>query len=86
MAMSMGVIRSVDELGRIVIPKEVRKILEIDTGTQVEILADFHSKEILLRKFNREPDYKSMWEEAISRGAISPHMTELLEAKHSKER
>lgn len=85
MAMRMGVVRNVDELGRIVIPKEVRRTLEIDTGTPMEILADFDRGEVLLRKFYREPDYKSMWNEAVARGVVPPHMTELLELKYSGE-
>lgn len=33
----IGIIRKVDELGRIVIPKEIRNQLDIDIGTNVEI-------------------------------------------------
>lgn len=33
----IGIIRKVDELGRIVIPKEIRNQLGIDVGTNVEI-------------------------------------------------
>ena len=33
----IGIIRKVDELGRIVIPKEMRNQLDIDTGTNIEI-------------------------------------------------
>lgn len=33
----IGIIRKVDELGRIVIPKEIRNQLDIDTGTNIEI-------------------------------------------------
>lgn len=35
-----GVIRRVDELGRIVVPKEIRKNLRIRTGTPLEIFVD----------------------------------------------
>ena len=34
---SFGIIRKVDELGRIVIPKEIRKILDIKSGSSLEI-------------------------------------------------
>ncbi len=34
---SRGIIRKIDELGRIVIPKEMRKKLDIDTGSALEI-------------------------------------------------
>ena len=33
----IGIIRKVDELGRVVIPKEIRNQLDIDTGTNIEI-------------------------------------------------
>jgi len=35
-----GVVRRVDELGRIVVPKEIRKNLRIRTGTPLEIFID----------------------------------------------
>ncbi len=34
---SKGIIRRVDELGRIVVPKEMRTSLDIDVGTPLEI-------------------------------------------------
>lgn len=33
----IGIIRKVDELGRVVIPKEIRDQLDIDVGTNIEI-------------------------------------------------
>ena len=35
---STGIVRKVDELGRVVIPKEMRKSLNIENGDEVEIL------------------------------------------------
>lgn len=32
-----GIVRKIDEVGRIVIPKEVRRILDINVGTALEI-------------------------------------------------
>ena len=46
---STGVVRKIDELGRIVIPKEVRKKLEIDIKDSVEIYVEGNA--ILLKKF-----------------------------------
>jgi transcriptional pleiotropic regulator of transition state genes len=34
---STGIIRKIDELGRIVVPKEMRSKLQLDTGRDVEI-------------------------------------------------
>ncbi|MBQ7314893.1 MAG: AbrB/MazE/SpoVT family DNA-binding domain-containing protein [Clostridia bacterium] len=44
-----GIIRNVDELGRIVIPKELRRKLEIEHGDAVEIFVD--EDLIILRKY-----------------------------------
>lgn len=45
---STGMIRKVDELGRVVIPKEIRKTLGIEERDQIEIFVDGHS--IILKK------------------------------------
>lgn len=45
---STGIIRHIDELGRIVIPKELRKKLEINIKDPMEIYVDGHS--ITLKK------------------------------------
>lgn len=48
---STGMIRKVDELGRIVIPMEVRRIFNIDTRDPLEIYTD--GKNIILSKFEQ---------------------------------
>lgn len=48
---STGVIRRIDELGRIVIPKEIRKTLRIHDGDSLEIFID-NSENIILSKFS----------------------------------
>ena len=45
---STGIIRRIDELGRIVIPKELRKKLDINIKDPMEIYVDGHS--ITLKK------------------------------------
>ena len=35
-----GIVRSIDELGRIVIPKELRKKMNMTEGTEVEIFVE----------------------------------------------
>lgn len=46
---STGIVRKVDELGRIVIPMELRRTLEINEKDSVEIFID--GEEIILRKY-----------------------------------
>lgn len=47
---STGIIRRIDDLGRIVIPKEIRKNLKIKNGDNLEIYIDEES--ILLKKYS----------------------------------
>ena len=45
-----GVVRRIDELGRIVIPKEIRKTLRIREGESLEIFLD-NQENIVLKKY-----------------------------------
>lgn len=47
---STGVVRRIDELGRIVVPKEMRRILRIREGDSLEISTD--SDSIVLKKYS----------------------------------
>lgn len=49
--MSTGIVRRIDELGRIVIPKEIRKNLRIKNGDTLEIMVD--GDNITLRKYSQ---------------------------------
>lgn len=44
-----GIVRKVDELGRIVLPKSLRESYELQEGTPVEIFVD--GDKIILRKY-----------------------------------
>ena len=46
-----GIVRRIDELGRIVIPKEIRKSLRIKNGDNLEIVAN--GDDITLRKYSQ---------------------------------
>lgn len=46
-----GVVRRIDELGRIVIPKEIRRTLKIKEGTPLEIFCGDNG-ELLLKKYS----------------------------------
>ncbi len=47
---STGIVRKVDELGRIVIPIELRRNLDIDIRDSLEIFVD--NEQIILKKYN----------------------------------
>ena len=49
--MSTGIVRRIDELGRIVIPKEIRKNLRIKKGDNLEIVVD--GENITLKKYSQ---------------------------------
>lgn len=46
---SLGIVRKVDELGRIVLPKEIRTSFELDSGDGVEIFVE--KDKIILQKY-----------------------------------
>lgn len=46
---SKGIVRNIDELGRIVIPKEIRKVHGISNGDPVEIMSD--GERIMITKY-----------------------------------
>ena len=46
---STGIVRKVDELGRIVLPKEIRKTMDIKEKDAIEIFTD--SDQIILQKY-----------------------------------
>ena len=49
--MGCGMVRKVDELGRVVIPKEMRRVLNIKTGSSVEMFIG-ENNEVVLKKFS----------------------------------
>lgn len=62
---STGVVRKIDELGRIVIPKEIRRTLNINDGEEVEIFVDNDS--IILKKFYRLLTLKELAQKYIEK-------------------
>ena len=46
-----GIVRRIDELGRIVIPKEIRRTMRIREGDPLEIFTD-HEGEVILKKYS----------------------------------
>lgn len=55
---STGVIRKIDELGRIVLPKEIRRNLGIRDGENLEIFVE--NDHVLLKKYSKMQDYSEI--------------------------
>ena len=47
---SLGIVRKMDQLGRLVIPKETRKMFNLNEGEPVEIFTD--EDKIIIKKYN----------------------------------
>ena len=45
-----GIIRRIDDLGRVIIPKEIRRTLKIRAGDPLEIFLDKEEEVILIRR------------------------------------
>lgn len=58
-----GIIRRIDELGRIVIPKEIRKNMRIDNGESLEIFVD--DENIILKKYSPIENLNSVAEKYV---------------------
>lgn len=52
---STGIVRKIDELGRIVLPKELRKSLNINTGDDFQIT--LNEEKIILEKYSKLKNY-----------------------------
>jgi len=63
---AIGIVRKVDDLGRIVLPKELRRSLNINEDDPLEILAD--GKGIYLRKYNPGCTFCKGFEELVEFG------------------
>lgn len=57
-----GIIRRIDELGRIVIPKEIRKTMKVKVGMPLEIYTD-QDGGIILKKYLPFTDFSSLAKE-----------------------
>ncbi len=70
-----GIVRRIDELGRVVVPKEIRKTLQIKSGDCIEIYTD--KEKIVLKKYAPKQQFsketfnmlKSL-SEATSKGVV----------------
>ena len=62
--MGNGMVRKVDELGRVVIPKEMRRILNIKTGSSIEMFIN-DQNQVVLKKFSELENVNSFIETLV---------------------
>lgn len=48
-----GIVRRIDDLGRIVIPKEIRRALKINEGDALEFITNYNGKELVIRPYKK---------------------------------
>lgn len=77
-----GIVRRIDDLARIVIPKEIRRIMRITEGDPLEIKFDSENKIITLSPYN-QLDYRNMWEDLKRRSSVSKETVEEIEKRYS---
>lgn len=66
---AFGIIRRIDDIGRIAIPKEIRRNFGLKTGDALEIITNYNNEEIVIRP------YRKSWEEcAIDFYDTHPHI------------
>lgn len=74
-----GIIRRVDDLGRVVIPKEIRRSLEIRENDPLEIYTD-EDGSIIFRKYNPCIEYKAraiqMGQDILTNDGVPPEIRE----------
>lgn len=61
--MSNGIVRRIDELGRIVIPKELRKTMRLRVGDEMEILGD--GERLVIKKYGAFENLKTASDELV---------------------
>lgn len=64
-----GIVRRIDDLGRVVIPKEIRRAMKISEGDPIEIFTTCDNG-IYLKKYN--PDDETIPEEPVNVIKIEP--------------
>ena len=47
---TVGIVRKVDELGRIVLPADIRTLLNIQANDQIKVLVDKENSQVILQK------------------------------------
>ena len=60
-----GIVRRVDDLGRVVIPKEIRRRFKITEGTPLELFVDDKRNQIIFQRYDSVDDVSMMLEFAL---------------------
>ena len=63
-----GIIRRVDDLGRVIIPKEIRKAMNIREGDLLEIFTDPDEKAVCFKAYAAAKEWTSSARGRIARG------------------
>ena len=71
-----GIVRRLDDLGRIVLPKEIRRTLNVHEGDAMEIWVDDDHSGIFLTPYNCDANTVSLLKQAA----------EMLDSSHSEYR
>ena len=74
---TIGIIRKIDDLGRVVIPKEIRRVLKIRIGDPVEINLN-KSGEISIRKYSPVGELGNFAREYAESLSLTSGMTALI--------
>lgn len=85
----IGIVRTMDDLGRVVIPKDVRKLLDIKEGDAVDILPSVEGAIILRKSVDGKPTCPcpcvNAEEEKVTYTFASDYTNEVKVIKISKE-
>ena len=71
-----GIVRRIDDLGRVVIPKEIRRTLRIREGDPLEIFTDTDGM-VIFKKYsqiNELSDFATQYTEVLSKAADMPSL------------
>lgn len=58
--LASGIVRRMDDLGRVVVPKEIRRRLHIEEGCPLEIFIDEADHSIIFRKVDEETEFEKL--------------------------
>lgn len=78
-----GIVRRVDELGRITIPKEIRTRYKISATTPLELFVDDQRQQIMLQRYESLNDVSTMLSYALD--AVTEDRTLLNQSSMVKE-